>query len=253
MSIRSDIRAALIAHPDGLTSEELADTCLGHELAVIALELARLRKDGFIRSTGLREGRPIYVIATWPATAEEPEEPVAPIKPPQRQEQTQMGDPKARVLKAIAAGRERRADLEDLAKGKLDEILADLLEERAIVRKGHGRGTRYVKRVNGTATPPASPCAAAPAPAPAARNGEKRTVAGYAIESGIPVPDNRGSHDTPLVQALAALKPGESIVHKTDSKSGPKSAIKSKAVAGGGGKFTVREIGDGNWRIWRLT
>lgn len=246
MSIRSDIRASLVAHAAGRTSEELADKYTDYEPAVIALELARLRRDGFIRSVGLRDGRPIYVIAAWPEDAGEADEDLAlpaprPPTQPQPQRQPIDGadmDTSERILKAIEAGPKRRKDLESMMKGKdnLDHILEALIDAKKIMRQGHGRGTEYAKRANGSSHG-----------APPKASADANAVAGYQIESGIPIPIGRG-HNSPLVEVLLAIAVNQSIVHNGD----PKSAINSKSVRTTGRKFTVRALSEGKqFRVWR--
>lgn len=75
----------------------------------------------------------------------------------------------------------------------------------------------------------------------------KREVAGYVIESGIPIP-KKDTKPARLLQALLTLKVGESFVHRVRASS------QSLAQGGkqAGRKFTQRRVGTGpQYRIWR--
>lgn len=76
----------------------------------------------------------------------------------------------------------------------------------------------------------------------------QRVVAGIQIEKDVPMPTPRG-HQTPAIQALLALKVGESFSYSANVKS----AVHSKTVRATGRKFTVRQLDSKTSRVWRVS
>ena len=75
---------------------------------------------------------------------------------------------------------------------------------------------------------------------------EVKVVAGFVIETGIPLPDVRVGKGT-ILAALLALEVGESLVHRKDAKDARSTARKRRP----GTAYSCRPIAGGKFRIWR--
>jgi hypothetical protein len=77
---------------------------------------------------------------------------------------------------------------------------------------------------------------------------DARTVAGYVIERGVPIP--RAKQDrSALREAIEALAVGESLVCKDI----PHDLLKRARERHPGCTWTQRKIKTGGWRVWRTT
>lgn len=71
------------------------------------------------------------------------------------------------------------------------------------------------------------------------------TVDGFVIETGIPIP-KRVTKTSAIHNALAALQPGQSIVHANRATEARKRLRRAASLT-----FAARPIAGGKWRIWR--
>lgn len=78
-----------------------------------------------------------------------------------------------------------------------------------------------------------------------ARSAAVRTVGAVVIEQGIPIPKRKGHGGSGLSEAIRTMQVGESFVHHRSCNNLGKLALP-------GTKFTQRQIGDKQWRIWRI-
>lgn len=82
--------------------------------------------------------------------------------------------------------------------------------------------------------------------APGQRADDARTVAGYVIERGVPVPSSR-SNRSELRAAIAALGVGESLVADTV----PHDILTRQRLEHPDRGYTQRKLKTGGWRVWR--
>lgn len=68
MTLRSEIRAALIAHPEGLNMRDLFDVCPSAEdQKKFAGNISVLKAEGKMKMGTIDDNnKPVYIIATWP-------------------------------------------------------------------------------------------------------------------------------------------------------------------------------------------
>lgn len=82
---------------------------------------------------------------------------------------------------------------------------------------------------------------------------EKKEVAGYVIVKDVPLPRHARGRYSPLLDAILALEPGESLVADSDAK---EQRYKARQRIGKHASYCVEEIEEGKdkgkWRIWRI-
>ena len=82
---------------------------------------------------------------------------------------------------------------------------------------------------------------------------EVREVAGYILEKNVPLPRHAAGRFSPLLDAILALEPGESLVDRTQAK---EQRYKARKRHGKHVSFCVDKIKEGEhrgkYRIWRL-